>query len=43
MTPDSDSHAESGPIGSFNERTKCIPFPLAFNSAMNASASALQV
>ena len=36
-------HVESGPIGSLSERRKCVPFPLAFKSAMKASASALQV
>ena len=36
-------HAESGLIGSFRERRKWVPFPLAFKSAMQASASALQV
>jgi len=36
-------HFNSELSGSFRERRKCMPFPLAFKSAMQASASALQV
>ena len=33
---------ESGAIGSLRERRKCVPFPLAFSSAMKDSASDLR-